>query len=109
MSPRLLARKLLGRLLGKLLTGLGQLLGGLLEIEGFNGWYRGEDPSYLLQQMLTSINAPIRIGRATVLPGDVVLANRHGTIFIPSHLLAEAASFFCSFSIKSQLNTCCRS
>ena len=64
-------------------------LGGLLEIEGFNGWYRGEDPSYLLQQMLTSINAPIRIGRATVLPGDVVLANRHGTIFIPSHLLAE--------------------
>jgi Demethylmenaquinone methyltransferase len=64
-------------------------LGGLLEIEGFNGWYRDEDPSYLQEQMLTSINAPIRIGRATVLPGDVVLANRHGTIFIPSHLVAE--------------------
>lgn len=64
-------------------------LGGLLEIEGFNGWYRGEDPSYLMEEMLTTINAPIRIGRATVLPGDVVLANRHGTIFIPSHLLSE--------------------
>lgn len=64
-------------------------LGGLLEIEGFNGWYRDEDPSYLQEQMLTSINAPIRIGRATVLPGDVVLANRHGTIFIPSHHVAE--------------------
>lgn len=64
-------------------------LGGLLEIEGFNGWYRDEDPSYLQEQMLTTINAPIRIGRATVLPGDVVLANRHGTIFIPSHLVAE--------------------
>jgi len=64
-------------------------LGGLLEIEGFNGWYRDEDPSYLQQQMLTTINAPIRIGRATVLPGDVVLANRHGTIFIPSHLVPE--------------------
>lgn len=61
-------------------------LAGLLDIEGFNGWYRGEDPSYLQNEMLTSINAPIRIGRATVLPGDVVLANRHGTIFIPSHL-----------------------
>ncbi|WP_228238555.1 RraA family protein [Allomuricauda sp. M10] len=64
-------------------------LGGLLEIEGFNGWYRDEDPSYLQEQMLTTINAPIRIGRSTVLPGDVVLANRHGTIFIPSHLVAE--------------------
>lgn len=62
-------------------------LAGLLDIEGFNGWYRGEDPSYLQQEMLTSINAPIRIGRATVLPGDIVLANRHGTIFIPSHLV----------------------
>jgi regulator of RNase E activity RraA len=64
-------------------------LGGLLEIEGFNGWYRGEDPSYLQQQMLTTINAPVRIGRAIVLPGDVVLANRHGIIFIPAYLLEE--------------------
>ncbi|WP_209400097.1 RraA family protein [Pseudozobellia sp. WGM2] len=62
---------------------------GLLDIEGFNGWYRGEDPSYLTEQMLASINKPIRIGRVLVLPGDVVLANRHGTIFIPAHLVAE--------------------
>jgi len=62
---------------------------GLLDIEGFNGWWRGADPSYLQQEMLTSINAPIRIGRATVLPGDVVLANRHGIVFIPSHLVAQ--------------------
>ena len=39
--------------------------------------------------MLTSINNPIRIGRAIVLPGDVVLANQHGVIFIPSHFVAE--------------------
>lgn len=62
---------------------------GLLDIEGFNGWFRGDDPSYLKEQMLTSINCPIRIGRAIVLPGDVVLANQHGVIFIPSHLVAE--------------------
>ncbi len=62
-------------------------LAGLLDIKGFNGWFRGEDPSYLAEEMLTNINTPIRIGRATVLPGDVVLANRHGTIFIPSHLV----------------------
>lgn len=64
-------------------------LGGLLEIEGFNAWFRDEDPSYLQGEMLTSINAPIRIGRAIVFPGDVVLANRHGVIFIPSHHLSE--------------------
>ncbi len=59
---------------------------GLLDIKGFNGWHKGSDPSYLAEQMLTNINVPIRIGRAIVLPGDVVLANRHGTIFIPAHL-----------------------
>ncbi len=62
---------------------------GLLDIQGFNAWYRGADPSYLQEEMLTHINTPIRIGRTTVLPGDVVLANRHGTIFIPSHLASE--------------------
>ena len=64
-------------------------MAGLLDIEGFNGWYRGEDPSYLAEQMLTSINTPIRIGRAIVLPGDVVLANQHGIIFIPAHFVAK--------------------
>lgn len=64
-------------------------LKGLRDIEGFNGWIRGDDPSFLKEEMLTSINAPIRIGRAIVLPGDVVLANRYGTIFIPSHLVAK--------------------
>lgn len=62
-------------------------LAGLLEIKGFNGWFRGADPSYLQQEMLTSINKPVRVGRAIVLPGDIVLANRHGTVFIPAHLV----------------------
>jgi 4-hydroxy-4-methyl-2-oxoglutarate aldolase len=39
--------------------------------------------------MLTTINAPIRVGRATVLPGDVVLAKKFGTIFIPAHLIED--------------------
>jgi 4-hydroxy-4-methyl-2-oxoglutarate aldolase len=63
--------------------------GGLSEIKGFNAWTRGQDPSYLQQEMLTSINAPIRIGRAIVLPGDVVLANKYGTIFIPAYLVND--------------------
>ncbi|MBN1431932.1 MAG: hypothetical protein JW931_04090 [Methanomicrobiaceae archaeon] len=62
---------------------------GLSEIEGFNGWIRGSDPSYITQMSLTSINAPIRIGRAVVLPGDVVLAKKFGIIFIPAHLVED--------------------
>jgi 4-hydroxy-4-methyl-2-oxoglutarate aldolase len=62
---------------------------GLSEIKGFNGWIKGSDPSYIQQMMLTSINAPIRIGRAVVLPGDVVLANKFGTIFIPAYLAED--------------------
>ncbi len=62
---------------------------GLEEIEGFNGWVRGADPSYIMQMMLTSINAPIRIGRASVMPGDVILAKKYGIVFIPPHLLAD--------------------
>ncbi len=62
---------------------------GLSEIKGFNAWVKGQDPSYIDQMMLTTINAPIRIGRATVLPGDVVLAKKYGVIFIPAHLVED--------------------
>ena len=62
---------------------------GLSEIKGFNGWIKGSDPSYIQQMMLISINAPIRVGRATVLPGDVVLAKKYGVIFIPAYLVED--------------------
>jgi 4-hydroxy-4-methyl-2-oxoglutarate aldolase len=61
-------------------------LEGLAEIEGFNAFVRGWDPSFIQEMMLTGINVPIRIGRAICLPGDVVLAKREGVIFIPAHL-----------------------
>jgi regulator of RNase E activity RraA len=62
---------------------------GLEDIEGFNGWVKGYDPSYIQQMMLAGINVPIRIGRATVLPGDVVLAKKAGIVFIPAALLED--------------------
>ena len=62
---------------------------GLEEIEGFNGWFRGYDPSAIKEMMLASINQPIRIGRVSVLPGDVVLAKKGGIAFIPPHLLEK--------------------
>ncbi|HTQ64570.1 MAG TPA: hypothetical protein VMI12_07210 [Puia sp.] len=62
---------------------------GLEEIRGFNGWIKGYDPSYIQQMMLGGINVPIRIGRATVLPGDVVLAKKGGVVFIPAQFLED--------------------
>lgn len=61
----------------------------LRKIEGFNGWIKGSDPSYMRQTLLTTINAPVRIGNAIVLPGDAVLAKRDGVIFVPPHLLEQ--------------------
>ena len=60
------------------------------EIPNLNGFYRGYDPSAWADMTLTAINSPVRIGRATVLPGDLVLAKTDGVIFIPA-ILAEAA------------------
>jgi 4-hydroxy-4-methyl-2-oxoglutarate aldolase len=59
---------------------------GLSQIEGFNAFVRGWHPSFLTEVMLLSINDVIRIGSATVLPGDIVLAKREGVIFIPAYL-----------------------
>ena len=64
-------------------------LQGLSEINGFNAFVRGWDPTAIQDMMLMGLNTPIRIGHVTVLPGDVVLAKREGVIFIPAHL-AEA-------------------
>lgn len=62
---------------------------GLSAIKGFNAWIKGQDPSYIQQMSLISINAPVKIGRAVVLPGDVVLAKKYGVVFIPAHLVEE--------------------
>lgn len=64
-------------------------LEGLSRIEGFNAFVRGFDPSFLAESMLMGINVPIRIGRVTVFPGDVVLAKKTGVLFIPAHLAEE--------------------
>ncbi len=61
-------------------------LEGLEAIDGFVGFVRGYDPSYIKEVMLTSINAPIRIGRATVIPGDLILGKKEGVVFIPAYL-----------------------
>ncbi len=62
---------------------------GVEQIPNFPVFNRGWDPSAIANVMLMGINAPIRIGRASVMPGDVVLGKKEGVIFIPAHLAQE--------------------
>ncbi|MFD0997728.1 RraA family protein [Ohtaekwangia kribbensis] len=66
---------------------------GLKEIGSFTSFFRSYHPSHHLNDpkgqlntTLVGINTPTRIGKATVMPGDVVLGRNGGVIFIPAHL-----------------------
>jgi regulator of RNase E activity RraA len=47
---------------------------------------RHAHPAAIANVQLTGYNIPIRIGSATVLPGDVVLGDREGVYFIPPQM-----------------------
>ena len=65
---------------------------GIREIEGFTSFVRGWHPSYASPTiMLAGVNCPVRLGQATVMPGDVVLGRSDGVIFIPPHLADKVA------------------
>ena len=59
------------------------------ELPDFAVFCRGVDPSAIANVTLVGVNIPIRIGHATVLPGDVVLGTPEGVTFIPPHLAQE--------------------
>lgn len=66
---------------------------GLKELPNFVSFVRYYHPSHhysslgeRLNSTLMGINCPVRIGRATVMPGDVVLGKEGGVIFIPPQL-----------------------
>ncbi|HNP21117.1 MAG TPA: RraA family protein [Panacibacter sp.] len=71
-------------------------LSGLSQISGFNAYVRQFDPSYLEDEVLMGLNTPIRIGHAIVMPGDLVISDREGVLFIPAHL-AEKVVFTAEF------------
>jgi regulator of RNase E activity RraA len=59
---------------------------GLSEIKGFQVYVRDFDPSALRNVMLVGMNVPIRIGHATVMPGDIAVSDAEGITFIPPQL-----------------------
>jgi regulator of RNase E activity RraA len=76
-------------------TGVGFVIDGAIRdlqgiaTFGMGGYYREAVPPAINNLMVTGINVPVRIGKATVLPGDVVFGDREGVYFIPPHLVQE--------------------
>ena len=68
-------------------------INGLKELGAFTSFFRTYHPSHHLNNpagdlntTLVGINQPTRIGKATVMPGDIVLGRDGGVIFIPPQL-----------------------
>jgi regulator of RNase E activity RraA len=67
-------------------------LQGLSEIKGFNAFVRDFHPSFLEGMVVMGLNTPLRIGRAIVLPGDLVIGQKEGVLFVPAHLAEQVVA-----------------
>ena len=76
-------------------TGGAVIWGGVRDVEqmvqheGVQVYFRGIDPTPIRDFIMKDFNGVTRIGKATVLPGDIVFGAGGGVLFIPSHLVAE--------------------
>ena len=76
-------------------TGGGVIWGGIRdtqqmkEVPDVQVYYRGIDPTPIRDFVIKDFNSVTRIGKAVVLPGDIVYGAGGGVLFIPSHLVQE--------------------
>ncbi|WP_179830279.1 RraA family protein [Spirosoma fluviale] len=77
---------------GVVFNGAARDLQELQSIKGFNAFVRDFHPSFLEEMVLMGLNAPIRIGNVMVLPGDLVIAQREGVLFVPAHMAEQVIS-----------------
>ena len=68
--------------------------GAIRDLEGIQNmdmpaYFRSAHPSAISNVMITGINVPVRIGKATVMPGDVVFGDAEGVYFIPPALVEQ--------------------
>ncbi len=77
-------------------------INGLKELDDFVAFVRFYDPSHhfgmlatgaRLNSTMIGINTPIRIGQATVMPGDVVLGRDGGVLFIPPQIAEQVVEY----------------
>ena len=92
-------------------TGTGIVVdGNIIDIEGyrtlpnFSVFARNWHPTHSRDIMVVSTNAPIMIGAAVVLPGDVVLGRDQGVIFIPAHLAQQVVEDSEKVRLKDEFN-----
>jgi regulator of RNase E activity RraA len=62
--------------------------GSIRDLEGISkmdmpAYFRSAHPTAISNVMITGINVPVRIGKATVMPGDLVFGDAEGVYFIP--------------------------
>lgn len=80
---------------GIVVNGGARDLTGISQIKGFTGYVRGFHPSSTTHgtrnTMLMGINVPVRIGDTTVMPGDIVVGDPEGLIFVPPQLAERVA------------------
>jgi 4-hydroxy-4-methyl-2-oxoglutarate aldolase len=76
---------------GLIVNGAVRDTSGIQQIKGFQVFARDMDPSALENVMLTGINVPIRMGEASVMPGDIAVGDPEGITFIPAHLAEKVA------------------
>lgn len=77
---------------GVVFNGASRDLQEIKNIRGFNAFVRDFHPSFLEETMLMGLNTPIRMGGVMVLPGDLVIAQREGVLFVPAHMADQVVS-----------------
>lgn len=77
---------------GVVFNGASRDLQEIQNIKGFNAFVRDFHPSFLEEMVLIGLNTPVRIGGVMVLPGDLVIAQAEGVLFVPAHLAEQVVS-----------------
>ncbi|HZT30603.1 MAG TPA: dimethylmenaquinone methyltransferase [Bryobacteraceae bacterium] len=73
---------------GAVIDGTIRDLDGIFELPS-QLYFRQANPTPVGEVVVIGINIPVKVGHAIVMPGDVVLGDREGVIFIPPHLVQE--------------------
>ena len=68
--------------------------GAIRDLDGISAmdmpaYFRKTHPSFLTNVVISGINIPVRIGSATVMPGDLVFGDSEGVYFIPPVLVQQ--------------------
>ena len=67
-----------------------------------NIFFKQAHPSAVSGVLMVGLNIPVEISGAVAMPGDVVLGDREGVIFIPPHLVAEVLENADAIHIKDE-------